>query len=200
MPSLPRDNSHAWPEMGAADAVLPDVGFLTGPTAVRQQNEFRSAIGGSFRKNRAWFAAAAVCLALVVGIGIAVHLRARKTHQARPEPATSQTINRQPTPHTENSAVPGNALEETQETAKQEIGSKPSHSRALPPGRNATREAAPPFWIIKGSPINRFPSGSTGRRRTQGPATTTLRKGNMGSFSSSNREIPRHKKACENLR
>lgn len=154
---LPSDGSHAQPAMGAADAEPPEAGFLTGSTAIRQEDEFRSTTGVSRRKNRVWFAACAVCLALVVGISVAVHLHARKTREARPEPVKSQTIDQQRIPHPENSAVPGNSLGKPQETAPEEISSKPARSRASPHGRNATHEAEPPILDYEGFTNKQIP-------------------------------------------
>lgn len=153
---LAMEGSHPQPEIGAADAEPFEAGFLAGPSGAREEeDELQISTDGSRRTNRVWFAAGAVCLALIAAIGIFVHLNAGRAHEVRPQSPKPLAVEPKPIPHPDNSTVPGNGLVKQPGTATEV--SKPAYTRVPPAGRKAARETEAPVKEYEGFTSKQIP-------------------------------------------
>lgn len=153
---LPIVDPHRQPEVGTAYAEKRDAVSFANPAAVCQEDVSQTSIDGSRRKNRVWFAAGAVCLALVGAIGTVVHLSAKKTHGTPQPPSKNQTIAQQ-TPQSDKPPGAGNALEKQQETSPKETESSPGHARIPPTGPKAQGETEVPVKEYEGFTSKQVP-------------------------------------------
>lgn len=132
-------------DIEVADSEPGKEGRPAGLAAVGQDNEVQTSADGLLRGNRVWFAAGAICLALVAAIIAAMHVNARKMQDESQKAQINSAIDSRPIPHTDNAVATGRAPEKQHEAETKETGSK-----RVPPG--ATSSGHRPTRVTEGRP------------------------------------------------